>query len=86
MSFYLLTFERAYQLLKPQLVNTQYTSLAFGERVTGAGIALSMGSEGRAIDNVFTERIWRTLKYEEVYLKSYLDRQGAYRQLNRYIR
>lgn len=89
-SFCLLAFERACQIRKPQIVNTdqgaQYTSLIFGERVTGAGIALSMDGKGRAIDNVFTERFWRTLKYEEVYLKSYQDGQDAYRQLDRYIR
>lgn len=67
-SFCLLAFERACQVRKPQIINTdqgaQYTSLAFCERVTGAGIALSMDGKGRAIDNVFTERFWRTLKYE----------------------
>lgn len=89
-SFCLLAFERACAVRKPQIVNTdqgaQYTSLAFSERVVGAGIALSMDGKGRAIDNVFTERLWRSLKYEEVYLKSYRDGQDAWQQLDRYIR
>jgi len=89
-SFCLIALERACALKKPQIVNTdqgaQYTSLAFSEQVVGAGIALSMDGKGRAIDNVFTERFWRTLKYEEVYLKSYQDGTDAWQQLDRYIR
>lgn len=85
-----MAFEQACAIRKPQIINTdqgaQYTSLLFTERVTSCGIALSMDGKGRAIDNVFTERFWRTLKYEEVYLKSYENGQDAYRQLARYIR
>ncbi|GAA4458969.1 hypothetical protein GCM10023189_32030 [Nibrella saemangeumensis] len=44
-----------------------------------------MDGKRRAIDNVFTERFWRSLKYEEVYLKSYRDGQEAYQQLEWYI-
>lgn len=55
-----MAFERACAVRKPQIVNTdqvaQYTSLAFTERVVGAGTALSMDGKGRAIDNVFAER------------------------------
>lgn len=88
--FCLTALERACALRKPQIINTdqgaQYTSLAFSERVIGSGISLSMDGRGRAIDNVFTERFWRTLKYEEVYLKSYQDGTDAWQQLDRYIR
>lgn len=87
--FCLLAFERACAMRKPHIINTdqgaQYTSLAFTQRVIGAGIELSMDGKGRAIDNVFTERFWRSLKYEEVYPKSYQDGQDAYRQLSQYI-
>lgn len=89
-SFCLMAFEQACAIRKPQIINTdqgaQYTSLVFTERVISSGIALSMDGKGRAIDNVFTERFWRTLKYEEVYLRSYENGQDAYRQLARYIR
>lgn len=89
-SFCLMAFEQACAIRKPQIINTdqgsQYTSLVFTERVLSSGIALSMDGKGRAIDNVFTERFWRTLKYEEVYLRSYENGQDAYQQLARYIR
>lgn len=88
-TFCLLALEGACSVVKPQIINTdqgaQYTSTVFSERVVSAGIQLSMDGKRRAIDNVFTERFWRSLKYEEVYLKSYRDGQDAYRQIERYI-
>lgn len=90
LSFCLVALDRACQQSNPQIINTdqgaQYTSMAFSEQVISKGIALSMDGKRRAIDNVFTERFWRTLKYEEVYLKSYQDGQDAFQNLNRYIR
>ena len=72
------------------IVNTdqgaQYTSKAFVSAVTGReGVRLSMDGKGRASDNVFTERFWRTIKYEEVYLREYEDGRHAWESLNRYI-
>jgi putative transposase len=88
-SFCLVALDQACAVRRPALINTdqgaQYTSLAFSERVVGQGIALSMDGKRRAIDNVFTERFWRSLKYEEVYLKSYEDGHQAYEQISRYI-
>ena len=47
------------------------TSLDFTGRLAAEGIQISMDGRGRALDNVFVERLWRTVKYEEVYLKDY---------------
>ncbi len=59
----------------PELFNTdqgaQFTSEAFTEVLQEAGIEISMDGKGRWIDNVFVERLWRSVKYEEVYLKAY---------------
>jgi putative transposase len=60
---------------RPEIFNTdqgcQFTARAFTERLEEAGVAISMDGRGRALDNVFVERLWRSLKYEEVYLKAY---------------
>lgn len=59
----------------PEISNTdqgsQYTSLAWISRLQAAGIRVSMDGKGRYLDNIFVERLWRTVKYEEVYLKRY---------------
>jgi putative transposase len=60
---------------RPEIFNTdqgaQCTSIDFTGRLTAAGIQMSMDGRGRALDNVFVERLWRTVKYEEVYWKDY---------------
>jgi putative transposase len=60
---------------KPEIFNTdqgvQYTALAFTSRLESAGVAISMDGRGRWMDNVFVERLWRTVKYENIYLKAY---------------
>ena len=59
----------------PDIFNTdqgaQFTSEAFTDTLKEAGIDISMDGKGRWIDNVFVERLWRSVKYEEVYLKAY---------------
>ncbi len=59
----------------PEIFNTdqgaQFTSEAFTDVLKGAGVDISMDGKGRWIDNVFVERLWRSVKYEEVYLKAY---------------
>ncbi len=59
----------------PEIFNTdqgsQFTSEVFTGRLEAAGIAISMDGRGRALDNVFVERLWRTVKYEDIYLKDY---------------
>lgn len=62
---------------KPEIINTdqgsQYTSTIFVEAVLSAGIKLSMDGKGRATDNAFIERLWRSVKYEKVYLNPPVD-------------
>jgi putative transposase len=73
--FCLETLEEALRGGKPEIFNTdqgvQYTSNSFTSRLESAGVSVSMDGRGRALGNVFVERLWRSLKYEEVYLKDY---------------
>jgi putative transposase len=73
--FCLTALERALQQRQPEIFNmdqgVQFTSLAFTGRLLEAGIRISMDGRGRALDNVFVERLWRTVKYEHVYLHKY---------------
>jgi putative transposase len=66
---------------RPEIFNTdqgsQFTSAAFTGRLEAAGVRVSMDGRGRWLDNVFIERLWRSLKYEEVYLKGYADGREA---------
>ena len=66
---------------KPEIFNTdqgsQFTSSVFTGRLEAAAILISMDGRGRWLDNVFIERLWRSLKYEEVYLKAYADGREA---------
>ena len=63
----------------------QFTSTAFTERLKARGIQISMDGRGRALDNIFVERLWRTLKYEEVYLHDYRSVPEAIRRLGAYF-
>ena len=73
--FCLEALEAALRGGKPEIFNTdqgvQFTARAFTGRLEAAGVAVSMDGRGRALDNVFVERLWRAVKYEEVYLKDY---------------
>ena len=66
---------------RPEIFNTdqssQFTSAAFTGRLADADIRISMDGRGRWMDNVFIERLWRSLKYEDVYLKGYADGREA---------
>ena len=74
-SFCLEALEEALGGERPEIFNSdqgvQYTALAFTSRLERAGVAISMDGRGRALDNVFVERLWRSVKYEDVYLKAY---------------
>lgn len=74
-SFCLEALEQALGVATPDIFNSdqgaQFTSLEFTGRLETAGIQISMDGRGRALDNVFVERLWRTVKYEEVYWKDY---------------
>jgi putative transposase len=73
----------------PQIWNTdqgsQFTSPQFSELVLGAGAQLSMDGKGRALDNVITERLWRTVKYDHVYLHDYASPREARQQLGHFL-
>src|SRR5438270_9839484 len=66
---------------RPEIFNTdqgsQFTSGDFTGMLAAAGIRISMDGRGRWIDNVFIERLWRSLKYEDIYLKGYADGREA---------
>jgi len=75
---------------QPEIFNTdqgsQFTCEAFTSRLKQQGIRISMDGRGRCLDNVFTERLWRSVKYEEVYLKDYQEFSDAQQGLGRYFR
>ena len=74
---------------KPEIFNTdqgsQFTSEAFTEQLRKNQIAISMDGKGCWRDNVFVERIWRTIKYEEVYLRAYDSVHEARTSWRKYI-
>jgi putative transposase len=82
--------DEALGISQPEIFNTdqgsQFTSEAFTGRLARRGIAISMDGRGRALDNAFVERLWRTVKYEEVYLQEYGDADEARASLRRYWR
>ena len=88
--FCLEALERALAQGQPDIFNTdqgaQFTALAFTSRLESCGIAISMDGRGRALDNVFIERLWRSVKYEEVYLKDYRSAWEAEDSLESYFR
>jgi putative transposase len=73
--FCLTALHRALQQAKPDIFNSdqgcQFTSLAFTETLKTAGIAISMDGRGRVYDNIFVERLWRSVKYEKVYVNDW---------------
>jgi putative transposase len=75
---------------KPEIFNTdqgsQFTSGEWINVLKAAGVAISMDGKGRWIDNVFIERLWRSVKYEEVYLRAYTNGTDARMGLTRYFR
>jgi putative transposase len=74
-SFCLEMLEEALRGGRPEVFNTdqgvQFTATAFTGRLESAGVAVSMDGRGRALDNVFVERLWRSVKYEDIYLRGY---------------
>jgi putative transposase len=88
-SFCLEALDEALATRCPQIFNSdqgsQFTALAFTSRLEACGVAISMDGRGRALDNVFVERLWRSVKYEEVYLRDYADGWEAEASLGRYF-
>jgi len=81
--------EDALQYGTPEIFNTdqgsQFTSREFTGLLKANDIAISMDGKGRATDNVMIERLWRTVKYEEVYLKEYIDGTDLHKGLKSYF-
>ena len=81
--------EKALKLGTPEIFNSdqgsQFTSLAFLECLEKRNIQISMDGRGRAMDNVFNERLWRSIKYEEVYINDYDTVRDAKDGISRYI-
>jgi putative transposase len=74
---------------KPEIFNTdqgsQFTSEAFTRQLKEEGIRISMDGKGRWRDNVFIERVWKSIKYEEVYLHAYASVNEARTSIGRYL-
>jgi len=87
--FCLQALERALGVSRPEIFNTdqgaQFTSEEFTGRLKEAGVKISMDGRGRLYDNIFVERLWRTVKYEEVYLYDYRTVQEARERLGIYF-
>lgn len=87
--FCLDALEQALGRATPDIFNSdqgsQFTSLEFTGRLEAAGIRISMDGRGRALDNVLVERLWRTVKQEEVYLKDYRTPREATQELDRFF-
>jgi len=87
--FCLEALEQALSRAQPEIFNSdqgaQFTSVDFTGRLASAGIRISMDGRGRALDNVFIERLWHTVKYEEVYIKDYRTPREATQGLERFF-
>jgi len=88
--FCLAALERALQVSKPEIFNTdqgaQFTNPAFVDSLKNNDIRVSMDGRGRVYDNIFVERFWRAVKYEEVYLHEYQTVPEARTHLAAYFR
>lgn len=89
MPFVITAVEQALSVAKPIIWNSDqgshFTSPQYQQVLRDAHVQISMDSKGRALDNIFTERLWRTVKYEEVYIHDYLSPKEARQQLSTYF-
>lgn len=87
--FVISCLKRAFLKAKPEILNSdqgvQMTCEEYISLVTEKGVKISMDHRGRCFDNIFTERLWRTVKYEEVYLKEYSSVKDAILNLRAYF-
>jgi putative transposase len=88
-SFCLELLDEALSMGKPEVFNTdqgaQFTAEAFTGRLLSKGVKVSMDGKGRCLDNVFVERLWRTVKYEEIYPRCHETVPALYEGLLRYF-
>ena len=89
MDFCLENLNRALTVATPEIHNSDqgshFTSPAYTSILADKGIQISMDGRGRCMDNIFTERLWRTVKYEDVYIKSYATTADAREGLGEYL-
>lgn len=87
--FCLRALDKALSKSSPDIFNSdqgsQFTSDVFVNTLKKRDIKISMDGRGRAMDNIFVERLWRTLKYEDIYLHDYRTMQDAYEGIKRYF-
>ncbi len=87
--FCVLALEQALSFGKPEIFNTdqgsQFTSIDFTKILLNSGVQISMDGKGRVFDNIFSERLWRTVKVEEIYLRDYQTVAEAMYNLSRYF-
>ena len=88
-AFCVATLERALRVAQPEIFNTdqgcQFTCKEFIGVLEAAEVTISMDGKGRCLDNIICERLWRTVKYEEVYLKEYPNGNAAFTGLGQYF-
>jgi len=81
--------DEALNVSKPKIFHSdqgsQYTSIDFIDELKAHKIKVSMSGKGRCFDNILAERLWRTVKYEEVYLREYGDGHELIRSLRQYL-
>jgi putative transposase len=89
LAFCLAALDEALSQARPEISNTdqgsQFTAEAFTSKLKVNDVKISMDGRGRCMDNIFTERLWRTVKYENVYLQSYRDLGDAQAGLDEYF-
>jgi putative transposase len=88
-TFVLQAVDQALSVATPEIWNSDqgshFTSAQYLNRLLAAQVQISMDGKGRALDNIFTERLWRTIKYEEVYLKEYAGPKDARQGIGQYL-
>lgn len=88
-SFCLRALDQALEQGRPEIFNTdqgsQFTSLDFTPRLLAAQVRISMDGRGRALDNILVERLWRSVKQEEIYIKDYRTVLEAVNSLRNYF-
>jgi putative transposase len=87
--FVLQAVDRSLAVARPEIWNSDqgshFTSPQYTQKLLDAHIQISMDGRGRAVDNILTERLWRSVKYEEVYLHDYASPREARQGLGRYL-
>ena len=82
--------EDAFHYGKPEIFNSdqgcQFTSLSFLSQLQNNDIAISMDGKGRCIDNVWIERLWRSIKYEDLYIREYSDGRALFNGIKNYFK